>query len=46
MKAIVLYVLLGVLFEGAVNAFNPGAAASLDVNVVDQAKDVYWNYVM
>ena len=28
------------------SAFDPGADLSLDIDVVEQGKDVYWNYVM
>ena len=28
------------------SAFDPGAELSLDIGVVEQGKDVYWNYVM
>ena len=28
------------------SAFDPGAEASLDIGVVEQGKDAYWNYVM
>jgi hypothetical protein len=31
----------------AISAFDPGAKLSLDyIDVVEQGKDVYWNYVM
>ena len=31
---------------GSVKSFDAGAAASLNVGVIEQAKEVYWNYVM
>jgi len=30
----------------SVRSFNPGATASLDMGLIVEAKDVYWNYVM
>ena len=40
-----IYMLLAVVTP-LVYAVNPGATASLDIGVVDQAKDVYFNYIM
>jgi hypothetical protein len=35
-----------ILFVASVTGFNAGVDSSLDISVVEQAKDVYWSYVM
>jgi len=38
--------MLYLLLIGIVSAFAPGGGASLDIIMVESAKDVYWNYLM
>ena len=38
--------MLQLLLIGLVSAFAPGGGASLDIIMVESAKDVYWNYLM
>ena len=43
----VILVALGVLLPlQPVYTFDAGATASLDIGLIQEAKDVYWNYVM
>jgi len=46
MKYQVYLLILSFIVAFAAAATNAGASASLDMSVVDQAKDVYFNYVM
>lgn len=48
MKNIKFYMVMAAiyLFVGSIKAFDAGATASLDIGLVQEAKEVYWNYVM
>ena len=48
MKTLKFYIAIAAINSliGSVTCFDAGATASLDVGLIQQAKDVYWEYVM
>jgi hypothetical protein len=34
------------MINSQVSAFNPGLTASLDIDIVEQAKDTYFDYIL
>jgi hypothetical protein len=48
MKNIKFYIVIAAIYSilGSVNSLDAGATASLDIGLVQDAKDVYWNFVM